>query len=71
MTITDAVRGLGIEGTTGVTASAECAEVPALLGTRPYGDCGAIAQELCRCDPHCDLDIALGRACLALPGFSA
>lgn len=54
-----------------VDVSPACAALPALLGPRPFDHCGAIATELCRCVPGCDLDAALGRSCLGLTADQA
>jgi hypothetical protein len=70
MSIVEAVEGL-LGRETLVDPSPACASVPALLGARPFDHCGAIASELCRCVPGCDLDAALGRACLALSAEQA
>lgn len=69
MSMTEALGGyLHVESpTSSVDISPACDGVPALLGTRPFGDCGAIASVLCGCDPACDLDAAMGRACLSMP----
>lgn len=58
---------VGADPSSELQISPVCDQVPGLLGTRPYVDCGSIASELCRCDPHCDLDRSLGRTCLDMP----
>lgn len=52
---------------TDLVISPACDALPALIGVRPYVDCGAIASELCRCVTDCDLDGTLGRSCLDMP----
>jgi len=65
MSLTEALEGfLGPESLLDVSPA--CAAVPALVGSRPFDLCGAIATELCRCMPDCDLDDALGSSCLDL-----
>jgi hypothetical protein len=63
--LTEALEGFLGAGSL-VDVSPACAALPALVGLRPFDLCGAIATELCRCVPDCDLDAALGRACLDL-----
>jgi hypothetical protein len=70
MSLTQALEGF-LGSASLVDVSPGCAAVPALLGVRPFDHCGAIATELCRCVPGCDLDAALGRACLGLSAEQA
>jgi hypothetical protein len=70
MSLLEAIEGLlGRDAL--VDPSPACASVPALIGPRPFDPCGLIASELCRCVPECDLDAALGRACLGLSAEQA
>jgi len=65
MTFSEALRGYLGSGARS-ELSPECDTVPALLGRRPFAGCAGIAGELCRCQPGCDLDAALGTSCLGL-----
>ena len=69
LTLTEVIEEyLGRAGTaTGLDISPTCDQLPALIGPRPYVDCGAIASVLCQCATDCDLDRSLGRACLDMP----
>lgn len=70
MSLREALEGFLGAGSL-IEPSPACAALPALVGVRPFHHCGAIATELCRCEPDCDLDAALGRACLDLSAEQA
>lgn len=66
--LAEALRGLAEWREASVTLGAECEALPALIGPRPYSECWQLGNLVCpSCGPEpCDVDAAIGRACLAL-----